>query len=146
MSAMFGSNQHLYFHLHLCRSRSTLRQAKTIHAQENGRRGTHFAKSLNSNFLKGLTYSALHCFFSAKSCWPIHSCTLPNAEFAVIWSDSSSPQRPFNFALALNKFINIMIYNVRFHITVVHRQQALFVITPSECTLYRYLIDKKNFN
>ena len=33
--------------------------SETIHAQENGSRGTHFAKSLNSNFLKGLTYSAL---------------------------------------------------------------------------------------
>ena len=28
-------------------------------AQENGSRGTHFAKFLISNFLKGLTYSAL---------------------------------------------------------------------------------------
>ena len=33
--------------------------SETIHAQENGSWGTHFAKSLNSNFLKGLTYSAL---------------------------------------------------------------------------------------
>ena len=33
--------------------------SETIHAQENGSRGPHFAKSLNSNFLKGLTYSAL---------------------------------------------------------------------------------------
>ena len=33
--------------------------SETIHAQENGSRGTHFAKSLNSNFLKGLTYSAV---------------------------------------------------------------------------------------
>merc|ERR1712020_746717 len=33
--------------------------SETIHAQENESRGTHFAKSLNSNFLKGLTYSAL---------------------------------------------------------------------------------------
>ena len=33
--------------------------SETIHAQENGSRGPHFAKSLNSNFLKGLTYCAL---------------------------------------------------------------------------------------
>ena len=33
--------------------------SETIHAQENGSRGTHFAKSLNSNFLQGLTYSAM---------------------------------------------------------------------------------------
>ena len=33
--------------------------SETIHAQENGSRGPHFAKSLNSNFLKGLTYSAV---------------------------------------------------------------------------------------
>ena len=31
----------------------------TIQAQENGSRGTHFAKFLISNFLKGLTYSAV---------------------------------------------------------------------------------------
>ena len=34
--------------------------SETIHAQESGSRGPHFAKSLNSNFLKGLTYS--ECF------------------------------------------------------------------------------------
>ena len=33
--------------------------SETIYAQENGSRGTHFAKFLISNFLKGLTYSAL---------------------------------------------------------------------------------------
>ena len=33
--------------------------SETIQAQENGRRGTHFAKFLISNFLKGLTYSAV---------------------------------------------------------------------------------------
>ena len=33
--------------------------SETIHAQENGSRGPHFAKSLNSNFLKDLTYSAM---------------------------------------------------------------------------------------
>ena len=33
--------------------------SETIHAQQNGRRGTHFAKFLNSKFLKGLTYSAM---------------------------------------------------------------------------------------
>ena len=33
--------------------------SETIHAQENGSRGTYFAKTLISNFLKGLTYSAL---------------------------------------------------------------------------------------
>ena len=33
--------------------------SETIHAQENGSRGTHFAKFLISNFLKGLTYSAM---------------------------------------------------------------------------------------
>ena len=33
--------------------------SETIRAQENGSRGPHFAKSLNSNFLKGLTYSAM---------------------------------------------------------------------------------------
>ena len=32
---------------------------KKIHAQENGSRGTNFAKFLTSNFLKGLTYNAL---------------------------------------------------------------------------------------
>ena len=33
--------------------------SETIHVQENGSRGTHFAKFLISNFLKGLTYSAV---------------------------------------------------------------------------------------
>ena len=33
--------------------------SQTIHAQENGSRGTHFAKFLISNFLKGLAYSAM---------------------------------------------------------------------------------------
>ena len=33
--------------------------SETIHAKENGSRGCHFAKFLISNFLKGLTYSAL---------------------------------------------------------------------------------------
>ena len=33
--------------------------SETIHAKENGSRGTHFAKFLISNFLKSLTYSAL---------------------------------------------------------------------------------------
>ena len=33
--------------------------SETIHAQENGSRGTHFAKLLSSKFLKGLTYSAM---------------------------------------------------------------------------------------
>ena len=33
--------------------------SETIHAQGNGSRGTYFAKFLISNFLKGLTYSAL---------------------------------------------------------------------------------------
>ena len=36
--------------------------SETIHAQQNGRRGTHFAKFLNSKFLKGLTSSALREF------------------------------------------------------------------------------------
>ena len=38
--------------------------SETIHAQENGSRGPHFAKSLNSNFLKGLTYSAMRNFLA----------------------------------------------------------------------------------
>ena len=33
--------------------------SETIQAQENGSRGTHFAKFLISNFLKGLNYSAV---------------------------------------------------------------------------------------
>ena len=33
--------------------------SETIHAQENGSRGTHFAKFLISNLLKGLTYGAV---------------------------------------------------------------------------------------
>ena len=50
--------------------------SETIHAQENGSRGPHFAKSLNSNFLKGLTYSALLPFlpregpFQEDLCFP----------------------------------------------------------------------------
>ena len=32
---------------------------ETIHAQQNGSRGTHFAKFLISKFSKGLTYSAM---------------------------------------------------------------------------------------
>ena len=36
--------------------------SETIQAQENGSRGTSFAKFLISNFLKGLTYSALLLF------------------------------------------------------------------------------------
>ena len=34
--------------------------SETIHPQENRSRGTHFAKFLISNFLKGLTYSAMN--------------------------------------------------------------------------------------
>ena len=45
-----------------------------------------------------------HCFLSAWFCWPIHSCTLHNAEFALIWSNTGTSQNPFNFELALNKF------------------------------------------
>ena len=33
--------------------------SEKVQVQENGSRGTHFAKFLISNFLKGLTYSAL---------------------------------------------------------------------------------------
>merc|ERR1712004_358626 len=33
--------------------------SETIHAQENGSRGTYFAKFLIFNFLDGLTYSAM---------------------------------------------------------------------------------------
>ena len=33
--------------------------SETIQAQENESKGTHFAKFLISNFLKGLTYSAM---------------------------------------------------------------------------------------
>ena len=33
--------------------------SETIHAHENGSRGTHFAKFLISYFLKSLTYSAV---------------------------------------------------------------------------------------
>ena len=36
--------------------------SETIQAQENGSRGTHFVKFLISNFLKGLTYSAMSYF------------------------------------------------------------------------------------
>ena len=42
--------------------------SETIHAQENGSRGPHFAKSLNSNFLKGLTYSAM-AVCNRHKCW-----------------------------------------------------------------------------
>ena len=50
--------------------------SETIHAQENGSRGPHFAKSLNSNFLKGLTYSALLLSLSlevnaGEFCWDL---------------------------------------------------------------------------
>ena len=34
--------------------------SETIDAQENGSRGTHFAKFLISDFLRGLTYSAVY--------------------------------------------------------------------------------------
>ena len=33
--------------------------SETIQAQENGSRGTYFAKTLISNFLKSVTYGAL---------------------------------------------------------------------------------------
>ena len=39
--------------------------SETIQAQENGSRGTHFAKFLISNFPKGLTYSALGATISS---------------------------------------------------------------------------------
>ena len=39
-----------------------------IHAQENGSRGTHFAKFLISYFLKGLTYSALYGVNNSSVC------------------------------------------------------------------------------
>ena len=42
--------------------------SETIHAQENGSRGTHFAKFLISNFLKGLTYSALYGVNNSSVC------------------------------------------------------------------------------
>ena len=35
--------------------------SETIHAQENGSRGTHFVKFLISNFPKSLIYSAMPC-------------------------------------------------------------------------------------
>ena len=41
--------------------------SETIHVQENGSRDTHFAKSLISNFLKGLTYSAMNTTFTFQS-------------------------------------------------------------------------------
>ena len=47
-----------YFPL-FSQQKSQIFLSETIHAQENGSRGPHFAKSLNSNFLKGLTYSAM---------------------------------------------------------------------------------------
>ena len=40
--------------------------SETIQAQENGSRGTHFAKFLISNFPKGLTYSAMFIPSHAK--------------------------------------------------------------------------------
>ena len=49
--------------------------SETIHAQENGSRGPHFAKSLNSNFLKGLTYSAL----SSVLQWGSPTCLHPES-------------------------------------------------------------------
>ena len=51
--------------------------SETIHAQENGSRGPHFAKSLNSNFLKGLTYSAVALYIGQK--W------FPRPYFPLIW-------------------------------------------------------------
>ena len=48
--------------------------SETIQAQENGSRGTHFAKFLISNFPKGLTYSAL-----AKTA-SVGACTYKNTE------------------------------------------------------------------
>ena len=41
--------------------------SETIQAEENGSRGTHFAKFLISNFLKGLTYSELFQATSSSS-------------------------------------------------------------------------------
>ena len=38
---------------------SNISYLKQFMPKKNGTRGAHFAKSLNSNFLKGLTYSAL---------------------------------------------------------------------------------------
>ena len=45
--------------------------SETIHAQENGSTGTHFAKFLISNFPKGLTYSALMVPQTRQNYWVV---------------------------------------------------------------------------
>ena len=66
--------------------------SETIHAQENGSRGPHFAKSLNSNFLKGLTYSAMAAssiLLTAGTKQHCHSCNSSKKEkrfFQIFYS------------------------------------------------------------
>ena len=60
----FKKNKQIFSTIFQARISNVLKYflSETIHAQENGSWGTHFAKSLNSNFLKGLTHSALNVF------------------------------------------------------------------------------------
>ena len=44
--------------------------SETIHAQENGSKGTHFVKFLISNFPKSLTYSAMPCVHPDPNPYP----------------------------------------------------------------------------
>ena len=60
--------------------------SETIHAKENGSRGTHFAKFLISNFLKGLTYSALgQNYFQALQLGSIHLVLSTPTSIGIGW-------------------------------------------------------------
>ena len=52
--------------------------SENIHDQENGSRGTHFAKFLISNFLKGLTYSGSGLWYTCKSAFYFNSSCIRN--------------------------------------------------------------------
>ena len=63
--------------------------SETIYAQENGSRGTHFAKFLISNFLKGLTYSALYHITGSIEKW-IWWYSYSRFFWVVVWRKSGS--------------------------------------------------------
>ena len=75
--------------------------SETIQAQENGRRGTHFAKFLISNFLKGLTYSAM----ASKNIDPVKNSYTSNWEFFLSFSfDFATYRFPTGLITAIRGF------------------------------------------
>ena len=79
--------------------------SETIHAQENGSRGPHFAKSLNSNFLKGLTYSAVVHYWGSPEEQPLMS----------LWIEYTQPIQSLEYQTEVRRY--------RFFISIKNTQQ-----------------------